>query len=160
MKITKHSVATIEYTLTADSGELLDTSDGHGPLAYVHGVGALIPGLEDELEGRQGGDVFEVRLPPERGYGERDEGMIQDVSRQAMPEGAEIEVGTQLQAETPGGMHVVTVVEVGEDHVRLDANHPLAGQHLNFKVQVVGVRPATPEEIEHGHVHGPGGHAH
>ena len=160
MQIAKHTVASIDYTLTDDSGQVIDTSTGKGPMAYVHGVGGIIPGLERELEGKAAGDSMKVRVEPKDGYGERNEAAVQDVPRSQMPEGAEIQVGTQLQAQTEQGMHVVTVVQVGEESVRLDANHPLAGVALNFEVTVVEVRAATEEEVEHGHVHGPGGHQH
>lgn len=160
MKIANNLVASIEYTLTDDAGEVLDTSQGRGPLAYLHGNGNLIPGLEKELEGKAAGDRLSVRIPPAQAYGERDDKMVQTVSRQQMPPGVEIEVGMQLQAEGGGGVHVVTVVGVEGDQIRLDGNHPLAGVPLNFKVEVLAVRDATPEELEHGHVHGAGGHQH
>lgn len=160
MKIANNLVASIEYTLTDDAGEVLDTSQGRAPLAYLHGNGNLIPGLEKELEGKAAGDQLTVRIPPAQAYGERNEAMVQTVSRQQMPPGVEIEVGMQLQAEGSGGVHVVTVVGVEGDRIRLDGNHPLAGVPLNFRVEVVEVRDATPEELEHGHVHGAGGHEH
>ena len=160
MQITKHAVAAIDYTLTDDSGEVLDTSQGRTPLAYLHGVGGIIPGLERELEGKAAGDSFEVRIAPEDAYGVRNEAMVQDVPRSQMPDGVEIQVGMQLQAQTNAGPQVVTVVDVAEESIKLDANHPLAGVHLNFAVKVVEVREATAEELEHGHVHGPGGHDH
>jgi len=160
MEITKHTVATIEYELTDDEGEVLDSSQGTGPLTYVHGVGSIIPGLETELEGKTSGDAFKVRVAPENAYGERIDEMVQRVSRTQMPADVEIEVGMQFQAQTADAVHVVTVIEVDAENVTLDANHPLAGVPLNFDVKVVEVRPATEEEIEHGHVHGPGGHEH
>ena len=86
--------------------------------------------------------------------------MVQDVPRSQFPEDADVQPGMQFQAQVPGGVQVVTVVAVEGDTIKLDGNHPLAGVHLNFDVTVVEVRDATPEELEHGHVHGPGGHAH
>lgn len=160
MKISKNAVASIEYTLTDDGGTVIDTSEGGEPLAYIHGIGNLIPGLEKELEGKGAGDAVKVHIAPEDGYGERDDQMVQSVSRDQMPQGVEIEVGMQLQAESEGGMHVVTVIAVEDDQVQLDANHPLAGVPLNFDVKIVEVRDATAEELEHGHVHGEGGHQH
>jgi FKBP-type peptidyl-prolyl cis-trans isomerase SlyD len=160
MQITKHTVATIEYELTDDEGEVIDSSEGSGPLAYVHGLDTIIPGLEAELEGKTSGDAFRVRVPPEKGYGERMDEMVQSVSRTQMPAGVDIQVGMQFQAQAEDAVHVVTVVEVDAENVTLDANHPLAGMPLNFDVKVVEVRDATEEEIEHGHVHGPGGHEH
>ena len=157
MQISQNTVVRITYTLSDDAGEVIDSSDGGDPLAYVHGTGSLIPGLEKKLEGKLGGDALEVRVPPEDAYGPRDEDLIHEVSRSDLPDDAEIEVGTHFQAETDDGLHLLTVVGIDGDKVALDANHPLAGVALNFKVAVVDVRSATAEEIEHGHVHGPDG---
>ena len=159
VQITKNVVATLEYTLKNDAGEVLDTSEGAAPLSYVHGAGSLIPGLENELEGKGEGDALQVRIPPEKAYGTHDPDMVQHVSRAQLPDG-DLEVGTQFQAESPEGILIVRVVGIEGDRVELDANHPLVDVHLNFDVKVVGVREATAEEIEHGHVHGPGGHQH
>jgi len=159
MQIAKHTVVSIEYQLTTDEGEVLDTSSGHGPLAYVHGAGGIIPGLEAELEGKQQGDAFKVRIEPEQAYGLREDRMVQVVPRADLPPGV-LEVGMQLQGQTEGGSLVLTVVEVKEQEVLLDGNHPLAGIALNFDITVAEVRAATSEEVEHGHVHGPGGHEH
>jgi FKBP-type peptidyl-prolyl cis-trans isomerase SlyD len=160
MKISEHSVVSIDYTLTDDSGAEIDSSRGGDPLTYIHGVGGLIPGLERELEGKSIGAAFKVRIAPEDGYGMRDENMVARVPRTQMPKGAPLEVGMQFQAAGPEGVQVVTLVKVEDDAVWLDANHELAGVHLNFEVTVVAVRDATAEELEHGHVHGPGGHQH
>ena len=159
MKIARHTVASIEYRLTDDTGELIDSSEGHAPLQYVHGTEGIVPGLESALEGKGAGDVVDVRVAPEQGYGERDEGQIHAVPRKQFPPG-EIKVGMQVQARGQGGDVVLTVFKVEGDVVHLDANHPLAGVPLNFHVKVVDVRTATAEEIAHGHVHGPGGHHH
>lgn len=160
MQITKNAVALIEYELTNDEGEVIDTSKEGGPIAYLHGVGNLVPGLESELEGKGTGDEFKVRINPEDGYGERSDEMIQDVPRTQFPPEADVKPGLQFQAQGPGGDRIVTIVEVEGDTVKLDANHPLAGMHLSFEVKVVEVREATTEELEHGHVHGVGGHQH
>ncbi|MEX1023943.1 MAG: peptidylprolyl isomerase [Planctomycetota bacterium] len=160
MQITKNAVASIEYTLKNDDGEVIDTSTGRAPLAYVHGKGSLVPGLESQLEGKAPGDKLEVRVAPEEGYGPRHEAMVQTVAREQLPPEPEPQTGMQFQAQTEQGPLVLTVVDVAEDKVTLDGNHPLAGMALNFEVNVVDVREATPEELEHGHVHGPGGHQH
>ncbi len=160
MQITKNAVALIEYELTNDDGEVIDTSKGAGPLAYLHGVGNLVPGLESELEGKETGAEFKVRISPDDGYGERSEAMIQDVPRTQFPPDADVKPGMQFQAQSPDGARIVTIVDVEDETVKLDANHPLAGMHLSFEVKVVEVREATAEELEHGHVHGPGGHQH
>ena len=161
MQITKHAVATIEYTLADDDGDVIDTSSGREPLAYVHGVGALVPGLESELEGRSAGDSFKIRILPKDGYGVRHENLVQEVPRNRLPPDPDPEVGMQLRATSEEGQDfVLTIVAIEGDTIRLDGNHPLAGVPLNFSVEVVSVRAATKEEIAHGHVHGPGGHAH
>lgn len=160
MKISEHSVVSIDYTLTNDEGVEIDSSRGGDPLTYIHGVGGLIPGLERELEGKSVGAAFKVRIDPADAYGIRDEAMVARVPRTQMPKGAQLEVGMQFQAAGPEGVQVVTLVKVEDDAVWLDANHELAGVHLNFEVTVVAVRSATAEELEHGHVHGPGGHHH
>ncbi len=160
MQITKHSVASIEYTLTDDGGQVIDTSEGRGPLVYLHGAGNLIPGLESQLEGKAVGDEFQSRIEPADAYGERDDRMVQDVPRAQLPAEVDVTVGMQFQAQGPAGVQVVTVVGVEGDTVKMDGNHPLAGVTLNFDVKVVEVREATAEEVEHGHVHGAGGHQH
>jgi len=160
MQVAKHAVVTIAYTLTAPDGEVLDTSEGGEPLAYVHGTGSLVPGLEAALEGKNKGDRFQVHVAPEQGYGERDEALVQVIERQKLPPGLELEVGVQLQARGEDGDLVVTVVKLEEGRVTLDGNHPLAGLQLHFVGEIRDVRAATRVELEHGHVHGPGGHHH
>ena len=160
MQITKNAVALIEYELTDDAGEVIDTSKGGEPLAYLHGAGNIVPGLESELEGKASGDEFKVRITPENGYGDRHDEMVQDVPRTQFPEDTEVKPGMQFQAQGPQGVQIVTIVGVEGDTVKLDANHPLAGVHLSFEIKVVEVREATAEELEHGHVHGAGGHHH
>jgi FKBP-type peptidyl-prolyl cis-trans isomerase SlyD len=160
VKIAKNCVASLEYTLTNDGGEVLDSSSGQEPLVYIHGNDNLIPGLEKELEGKAAGDELKVHIAPTDAYGERDDGMLLTVARADMPSGMDVEPGMQLQAETEDGVHIVSVLAVEGDEIRLDANHPLAGVPLNFEVKVLEVRDATAEELEHGHVHGAGGHQH
>ena len=160
MKITSGHVVEIEYTLTNDKGDVLDSSKGREPLAYLHGSKNIIPGLEKELEGRAKGDELKVTVEPAEGYGERNDEAIQEVPRDALANIEGLKAGAQLQADTPEGTRIFTVTEVQDDKVTLDGNHPLAGERLNFDVQVVGVREASPEEKAHGHVHGAGGHAH
>lgn len=160
MEATKEKVVSIDYTLTDDKGNVLDSSSGRGPLAYLHGAGNIIPGLESALEGKSPGDSLSVKVSPAEGYGEHDAALVQDVPRSQFPPNVELERGTQFQAQTPQGPRIVTVVNVEDDSVTVDANHPLAGMELNFDVSVVEVRDAQAEELQHGHVHGPGGHAH
>jgi len=151
--VTKNTVVSIEYTLRNSAGQVIDASEGRGPLTYLHGVGMLIPGMETALESRVVGDDFEVVIPPEQAYGQRDPAMVQPVPVSAFKDAGEIKTGMQFYAQTPGGRRVVTVVEVSDTEVTVDANHELAGQTLQFAVKVVGLRDATKEEIEHGHIH-------
>jgi len=161
MQIGKDKVVEIDYTLTDPSGNVLDTSRERGPLAYLHGTGNIIPGLEQALEGKGTGDALQVRIPPDKAYGEKDPKMVQAVPRAAFRGISDIKPGMQFQAESGGGQkQLVTVVGVTDDQVTVDANHPLAGVTLNFDVNVRNVRDATSEELQHGHVHGPGGHQH
>lgn len=160
MQIEQHKVVTLHYTLTDDKGETIDKSDD-GSFAYLHGAQNIIPGLEDALTGKAAGEKFDVSIDPEQGYGLRNEEMLQEVPKTMFEDASQIDVGTQFHAQGPNGETlVVTVMEVHDDKVVVDGNHPLAGVQLNFDVTVVEVRDATEEEIEHGHVHGPGGHHH
>jgi FKBP-type peptidyl-prolyl cis-trans isomerase SlyD len=156
MEITKNKVAAIHYTLRDNEGTVIDTSDGREPLYYLHGAGNLIVGMEEGLEGKTTGDKFQLKVSPDKGYGEKDPDMIQKVPRSAFG-GQEVRPGMKFSTNQGG---VVTVTEVGLENVTVDANHPLAGVELNFDVEVVEVRNATSEELSHGHVHGPGGHHH
>jgi FKBP-type peptidyl-prolyl cis-trans isomerase SlyD len=158
MQIAKDKVVSIEYTLKDDEGTLLDTSQGRDPLAYLHGAGNIIPGLEQALEGKQAGESLSVRIDPKDAYGERSDELQQVVPRQLFQGVETLEPGMQFQAQAEGGVQIVTVKAVEDDNVTVDANHPLAGVTLNFDVSVVEVRDANAEELEHGHVHGPGGH--
>jgi FKBP-type peptidyl-prolyl cis-trans isomerase SlyD len=160
MAITKDKVVSIDYTLTGENGQVLDSSKGKEPLAYLHGANNIIPGLESALEGKAAGDQLNVSIPPEQAYGTRDERMVQAVPRTAFQGVADIQPGMQFQAQTQQGARLITVVGVQGDQVTIDANHPLAGATLNFDVKVVDVRDATEQEKSHGHVHGPGGHQH
>jgi FKBP-type peptidyl-prolyl cis-trans isomerase SlyD len=160
MQISQHTVVAIDYTLTDDEGTVLDTSEGREPLYFLQGVGQIISGLEEALEGKSAGEQFSVSIPPEKGYGLRNDSLIQQVPRDRFPADAEIEKGMQFRASSPDGPMVVTVTDVSLDFVMVDGNHPLAGQTLNFAVDIVAVRPATESELDHGHVHGPGGAHH
>ncbi len=160
MKIEKNKVVSIEYTLRNDKGVVLDSSDGREPLAYLHGNGNLIPGLESRLEGKSASESLSVSVPPSEGYGEYDEAQIVDVPRSQFEGVADLAVGMQFTASAPEGQRVVTVTKVEDDMVTVDGNHALAGQTLNFDVKIVDVRDATADELSHGHVHGAGGYHH
>lgn len=160
MQIAQNSVVAFHYTLTNDEGEVLDSSDGRQPLTYLHGAGNIIPGLEKQLEGREAGEKLNVAVAPEEGYGEVQPQLVQEVPRDAFQGVEAVEPGMQFQAQTQGGPLMVTVTKVEGDTVTVDGNHPLAGQKLNFDVEIAEVREASQEEIEHGHVHGEGGVEH
>ncbi len=156
MQITKETVASIHYTLKDNEGNVLDSSAGREPLQYLHGAGNLIIGMEEGLEGKKTGDKMKLKIAPAKGYGEKDDTLVQQVPRSAFGS-QKVEKGMQFQTNQG---QVVTVTHVGLEAVTVDANHPLAGVELNFDVEVMSVRAATADEISHGHVHGPGGHHH
>lgn len=160
MQISANKVVSIDYTLTGVDGNVIDSSEGRGPLAYLQGHNNIIPGLEDALEGKSVGDKLDVVVEAKDGYGERHDDLTHKVPRNMFEDGSEIEVGMQFQTMTEHGPHIVTVIDMDDENITVDANHPLAGQTLNFAVSVVEVRDATEEELEHGHVHGPEGHDH
>jgi FKBP-type peptidyl-prolyl cis-trans isomerase SlyD len=160
MKVAENKVVLIDYKLTDNAGEMIDSSEGAGPLAYLHGAGNIVEGLEEALMGKEAGDEVKASVEPAKAYGERHEDMKQDVPKDLFGGVENIEVGMQFQSETDQGPVLVTVVEISEEMVTVDGNHPLAGVHLNFDVTVREVREPTAEELEHGHVHGEGGHQH
>ncbi len=159
MQISKNKVVSIHYTLKNNEGNTLDSSLGGEPLMYIQGIGSLIPGMEEGLEGKTKGDKLQIKVTPDKGYGLRNEELVQEVPRSAFGN-QDVQIGMRFRAETPAGVQVVTVTEVSDHFVTVDGNHPLAGVDLHFTVEVMDVRNATPEELAHGHVHGPGGHSH
>ncbi|HEX2661084.1 MAG TPA: peptidylprolyl isomerase [Polyangia bacterium] len=152
---------TIGYTLKDDAGKVIDTSEGEGrqPLTYLHGVGALVPGLEKALAGKQAGDTLTVDLSSAEAYGDRDETLIRNIPLRKLGE-KKPTVGGRYRVQTDKGVVAALVIAVDGDYAKVDLNHPLAGMNLHFQVNVVSVRAATDEEIAHGHVHAPGGHHH
>ena len=160
MQISEQKVVLLNYEVIDDQGQLVDCSEEGDPLAYIHGADQLVPGLETALEGRSQGDKIKVDVPPDQGYGERTDEGVQTVSRAQFDDDSEIEVGMQFEAQDDEGHQIVTVVSVDGESITLDTNHPLAGKTLHFAVEVLEVRNATAEELDHGHVHGPGGHHH
>lgn len=160
MIIADQTVVLFNFILKNADGEEIDNSAGDDPVAYLHGAGAIVPGLEAAFEGKSAGDKFQVTVPPAEGFGEHDETLPEVVPREEFEESAELEVGMQFRVPTDDGESIVTVMEIGDDTVSLDGNHELAGVVLDFDVTIVEVREATAEEIEHGHAHGVGGHDH
>lgn len=156
MQIAESHVASFNYTLTNDTGEVLDTSKEREPLTYLHGAGNIVPGLEKAMAGRTRGDSFKVDVAPEEGYGPRHDELVQTLPMTAFQGVPEPKPGMQFQGNGPQGPLLVTVTDVEGDQVTVDGNHPLAGQSLHFDVEVTEVRDATEEELNHGHVHGEG----
>ncbi|MEW6742399.1 MAG: peptidylprolyl isomerase [Planctomycetota bacterium] len=150
MRVSKHTVVTFEYALKGPTGETLDSSEGNGPLTYVHGTSSILGGLEAALEGREAGEHFTVSIPPARAYGLRDEKLLRILPRTEFPAVSELRVGQQFRADTDAGTRLATVVWIDGDDVTLDFNHPLAGVTLHFDITVMSLRPATPDEIASG----------
>jgi FKBP-type peptidyl-prolyl cis-trans isomerase SlyD len=151
-------VVTMEYTVKVD-GEVVDSSDDHEPIEFLQGHSQVISGLEKQLYGMAVGDSKSFAVAPGEGYGERDADAIADIPRGEFPDEIPLEPGVELQMEDEDGdvMNAV-IVSAGEKTIRLDFNHPLAGKELHFSVQVIGLRQATAEELEHGHAHSEGHH--
>lgn len=155
MQIEANKVVSINYILRDDEDQVLDQSTPEAPLLYLHGHGNIIPGLENELNGKAVGDAIKVSVSPEEGYGEYDEQLIQAVPRNMFEGIDEIEPGMQFQAQMGDGVQIVTVKEATEESVTIDANHDLAGKTLHFEASVKEIRDASEDELEHGHIHGP-----
>jgi FKBP-type peptidyl-prolyl cis-trans isomerase SlyD len=154
LTITDNLVVSITYTLTNDDSTVLDSTEESGPMDYLHGAENIIPGLEDGLEGKKVGDKLTIRVDPEDGYGEVFTELMQVVDIAAFEGVESVEAGMQFESETDEGeLEIVTIKSIDGNEVTIDANHPLAGVTLNFDVEIVGVREATTEELEHEHVH-------
>lgn len=160
MKVAADKVVSIHYTLTGDTGEVLDSSQGREPLAYLQGHGNIISGLENALVDKEAGDKLKVTVKPEEGYGMRNDQLVQDVPLANFQDPKEIKEGVRIRVETQQGVSIAVVSKMEGETVTLDMNHPLAGETLHFDVEITEVRDASDEEISHGHVHGPGGHQH
>jgi FKBP-type peptidyl-prolyl cis-trans isomerase SlyD len=159
--IASGKVVNLIYSLKNDQGEVLDRADSDSPFTYLHGAQQIVPGLENALEGMKAGDKKSVQVEPAEGYGELNPDLKLTVNRSQFPGKVEIEAGMQFEAHSPDGQGVVFTVESVEgDKVKIDGNHPLAGQRLHFDVEVVSMRDATEEEKAHGHAHGADGHHH
>ncbi|MFP4179619.1 MAG: peptidylprolyl isomerase [Spirochaetaceae bacterium] len=154
MEIKPEKVVSIDYTLKDDSGKVLDTSNESEPLSFIFGKGSIIPGLEKALEGKTPGEEISVTVEPEEGYGEYDESLIIQVTKDKFQDPDNVQEGMQVQAQSQDGhVQILTVKSVEGEQVTLDANHPLAGQRLSFDVAVADVREPSQEELDHGHVH-------
>ena len=161
MQITANKVAGIHYTLTNKKGEKIESSVGAEPLVYLHGNGNLITGLETQLEGKKVGDKFTVQVKAADAYGDYDEELIETVAKADFEDQNELAVGKEFQySDDEGEIYHVRIVKIDNETVTVDGNHPLAGQDLTFEVEVVSIRDASDEELDHGHVHDATGHHH
>ncbi len=160
MIIENDKVVLMDYTLTNDAGDVLDTSNGREPLAYIQGYQNIIPGLEKEMAGKKVGDKFKAVVQPEEGYGKFNQALVQVVEKEMFKDVEVLELGMQFQAQLQDGPIIMTITKIDGDKVTVDGNHALADQVLTFDVEVKEIRDATAEELEHRHVHGVGGHHH
>lgn len=162
LKIKEDIVVSLDYTLRLEDGEIIDSSEKDDPLEYLHGHGQIIPGLEKALVGLAAGDSKKVVVPPAEAYGEVDMEAFEIVPRTMFPDDLELEEGLELSlrdAETNEPFDAA-IAEIRESEVMLDFNHPLAGETLHFEVRIPALRPATEEELTHGHAHAADGHHH
>lgn len=157
--IANNHVVSFHYTLTNAEGEQLDKSQDQ-PLVYLQGAGNIIPGLEKAMEGKTVGEKFSVTIPAAEAYGEYNTDLVQEVPLQMFQGVENVEPGMQFQAQTDDGVQIVTIKAIEGENAIVDANFPLAGQDLTFDVEITDIREASAEELDHGHVHGTGGHHH
>jgi FKBP-type peptidyl-prolyl cis-trans isomerase SlyD len=161
MKAEKNSVVRFHYELADEAGLQIESSRGGEPLTALLGHGGIIPGIETALMGREDGEKLEVTVAPDQGYGERQENFTQRVPKKYFKNADRLKPGMQtILSVQGGGQRLVTVQKIGSSVIDVDLNHPMAGRTLKFAIEIVDVREGTPEEREHGHVHGPGGHEH
>ena len=159
MKIEKDRVVRFHYSVAEAGQAPVETSRDREPLAILFGHGNIIPGLEKAMDGREAGDTFKADVTSADAYGERREGMSQRVPKKHFGD-QRLSVGQQVVLNTSFGPRAVTIEKIGMSVVDVDLNHPMAGKDLQFDIEIVEVREASAEEIEHGHVHGEGGHQH
>jgi FKBP-type peptidyl-prolyl cis-trans isomerase SlyD len=160
MKITKNSVVVMHYAVSDSEDTLIDSSYDDKPMAIIQGTGYLIPGLEDALDGHEAGDTFQVDVECDQAYGPRHDDYVQSVPKEALAGVEDLALGTQLRATTDDGEQTVIVIDIQDDAITVDGNHPLAGIDLKFDVEVLEVREATEDELKHGHVHSEDGCGH
>ena len=157
MAIEDRKVVTFHYTLRNREGEEIESSRKGEPVTYLHGYRNIVPGLEKAMAGREAGDTFEVTVEPADAYGERNPNKVQRIPAKHFPNARKLKPGQFVELQTKRGPIQAVIVKVGRFNVDVDANHPLAGQALTFDVEITDLRDASQEEIDHGHVHGPGG---
>jgi FKBP-type peptidyl-prolyl cis-trans isomerase SlyD len=160
MQVGLNTVVSFHYTLRNSAGEQVETSRDGEPTLYLHGHNNVMPALEKQLEGRKVGDTFTATLTAAEAFGEKRSDSVQRVAAKYFKHAGKLTPGQAVRVNTDNGPMTVTVVKVGKFSVDVDTNHPLAGQDVSFDVEVMDIREASPEEIEHGHAHGAGGHHH
>jgi len=160
VQIAKDTVVQFHYTVAEPGQTTMETSVGSDPLAILVGHGGIIAGLETAMLGRTAGDQFEVTVSPDQAYGDRQASLAQRVPKKHLPNADRLRPGMQTRVRTKEGQRMATVVKVGMSVIDLDMNHPMAGKTLTFAVEIVDVRAASEEELQHGHAHAPGGHRH
>ncbi len=154
-------VVTMSYTLKDDRGQILDQAEKAEPFAYLHGYQQIVPGLEKALNGKHVGEKLSVQVAPSEGYGDYEPSLMVNVARTQFPADMNLAPGMRVQGRSPqGGNMYFMITAIEGTQVTLDGNHPFAGVTLNFEVEVMGIREATKDELEHQHVHGPDGHHH
>lgn len=159
MQIEDKKVVSLAYTLKDDDGNIVDKATNEDPFLYLHGANNIIPGLENALISKTAQDAFQITVAAKDGYGERDDALKQEVPKDMFGDidDEHLYVGARFQAQANGGIQVVTIIELSDDTITLDGNHPMAGQTLHFDGEVLDIRDATDEELMHGHVHTGGG---
>jgi len=164
MQISADKVVSFHYKLNDIDGTLLETSYDSDPTLYLHGHGNILASLEHALDNKSVGDKIKVTLTPDQGYGERKEGAVQRIPIKHLHNHAtlknKLRPGSRVLVNTQHGPWEAVVLKVGKFNVDIDSNHPLAGKTLEFEIEIVAVRDATPDELAHGHAHGAGGHNH
>jgi len=160
MIISPNKVVVLHYAVSDSEGTLIDSSYDEEPMAIIHGSGYLIPGLDNALAEHKTGDKFEVSVSADDAYGQREDGFVQTIPKEIFGDIEDLAVGSQLRATTDDGEQTVIVVDMTDEHITVDGNHPLAGIDLTFDVEIVEVRDATEQELEHGHVHAADGCGH
>ena len=153
MIVAKNSVVSFYYTLKTDDGEVIDTNEQEEVLSYIHGTGAIVPGLENEMEGKTSGDTFTAVVVPEEGYGEYDDALIFSVPMDNFKEPDKVEIGMSVEVQSQEGTRILQIKKIEDSTAFLDGNHPLAGETLHFDIKISDIREATEEELSHGHVH-------
>jgi FKBP-type peptidyl-prolyl cis-trans isomerase SlyD len=154
MKVSKNTIVTIEYIMKNESGEVFESSKVDGEYEYLHGIGDMLPGVEKVLEGREKGATIDIVITPEDGFGLKKKELIQEIDKNIFPEGTVFEKGMEFDVEDEDGDSIITILDVMDDKVLIDKNHPLAGETLKVQAEIIDVRMAEDWEIEHwGHNH-------